>query len=93
MRRVKRREFMVLLGSAAAACPLDAFAQPSQSMRRIGVVMAYTEDDPNGQRQIGAFKERLTALGWIEGNNITVDVRYAGADRKREADTLASEFE
>jgi len=82
---------MVLLGSAAAACPLDAFAQSSKSTRRIGVVMAYTEDDPNGQRQIGAFKERLTTLGWIEGNNITVDVRYAGADPAR-ARELATEL-
>src|SRR5215468_2469833 len=91
MRRVKRREFMVLLGSAAASCPLDAFAQSSQSTRRIGVVMAYTEDDPNGQRQIGAFKERLTTLGWMEGNNVTVDVRYAGADPVR-ARELATEL-
>jgi putative ABC transport system substrate-binding protein len=91
MRRVKRREFMVLLGSAAAVYPLDAFSQSSQAMRRIGVVMAYTEDDPNGQRQIGAFKERLTTLGWAEGNNITVDVRYAGADPVR-ARELATEL-
>jgi len=91
MRRVKRREFMVLLGSAAAVCPLGAFAQSSQSMRRIGVVMAYKEDDSNGQIQIGAFKENLSTLGWIEGNNITVDVRYAGADPVR-AQELAAEL-
>jgi hypothetical protein len=50
-----------------------------------------TEDDPNGQRQIGAFKKRLTTLGWIEGNNITVDVRFAGADPMR-ARELATEL-
>ena len=91
MRRVKRREFMVLVGSAAAVCPLGAFAQSSQSMRRIVVVMAYKEDDPNGQMQIGAFREYLTSLGWTEGNNITVDVRYAGSDPVR-ARELAAEL-
>ena len=52
-------------------------------MRRIGVVMAYAEDDPNGQMQIKAFRERLDTLGWAEGGNITIDVRYAKDNEAR----------
>jgi putative ABC transport system substrate-binding protein len=74
---VKRREFIGLLGGAAIACPATSFAQSRERTRRIGVVMAYAEDDPNGQIQIDAFRERLRTLGWSEGGNITIDVRYA----------------
>ena len=74
---VRRREFIGLLGSAAVAWPVASFAQSPERMRRIGVVMAYAEDDPNGQIQIEAFRERLRTLGWSEGGNITIDVRYA----------------
>jgi putative ABC transport system substrate-binding protein len=91
MRQVKRREFAVFLASAAVAWPLDSFAQSPERMRRIGVVMAYTEDDPNGQIQIGAFREDLPTLGWIEGSNIRIDVRYAGGDPAR-ARELAAEL-
>jgi ABC-type uncharacterized transport system substrate-binding protein len=67
------------------------FAQSHDRMRRIGVVMAYAEDDPNGRMQIDAFRDHLRMLGWSEGSNITVDVRYAkdNAARIREqADDL-----
>jgi hypothetical protein len=50
---VKRREFIRLLGSAAATWPVATFAQPPERMKRVGVVMAYAEDDPNGQIQVG----------------------------------------
>jgi putative ABC transport system substrate-binding protein len=81
MRQVKRRELLTLLGVAAAAWPMDSLAQ--SPMRRIGVVMAYTEGDPNGQIQIRAFREHLPTLGWTEGSNIAVDVRYSGGDPAR----------
>jgi putative ABC transport system substrate-binding protein len=81
---------MMLLGSAAAAWPLETFAQ-SQPTRRIGVVMAYAEDDPNGQIQIRAFREHLPTMGWVEGSNIIVDVRYAAGNPAR-ARELAAEL-
>jgi putative ABC transport system substrate-binding protein len=83
----KRREFISLLGSATIAWPATSFAQSPERTRRIGVLMAYAEDDPNGQIQIDAFRERLRTLGWSEGGNITIDVRYAkdNAARVREA--------
>jgi putative ABC transport system substrate-binding protein len=73
----KRREFVSLLGGAAIACPVTSFAQSPERTRRIGVLMAYAEDDPNGQIQIDAFRERLRTLGWSEGGNIAIEVRYA----------------
>jgi putative ABC transport system substrate-binding protein len=76
MHHVKRRELIGLLGGAVVAWPVTTFAQ-SPGMRRVGVVMAYAEDDRNGQIQIEAFRERLRTLGWSEGGNITIDVRYA----------------
>ena len=72
---IRRREFIALLGGAAAAWPVAAHAQQPERMRRIGVVMAYTESDPNGQVQVEAFRQQLQKLGWIEGRNIQVDFR------------------
>ena len=83
MHHVKRREFMGLLGGAAAAWPLVTFAQSPERMRRIGVVMAYAEDDPNGQIQVEAFREYLASLGWVERTNVTIDVRYARGNPAR----------
>jgi len=85
--QLKRREFIGMVGSAAASWPLASFAQSPEQMRRVGVVMAYAEDDPNGRTQIDAFRDHLRTLGWTEGGNITIDVRYAkdSAARAREA--------
>jgi putative ABC transport system substrate-binding protein len=83
---LKRREVITLLGGAAASSlswPLAARAQPMARMRRIGVVMAYAESDPNGQIQVAAFRQQLEKLGWIEGNNIRIDFRYAADDPAR----------
>lgn len=91
MHEVKRREFIRWLGGAAAVWPLATFAQSPERMRRIGVVMAYREDDPNGQLQIAAFRDHLPTLGWVEGRNLTVDVRYAKGDPSR-ARELAAEL-
>jgi putative tryptophan/tyrosine transport system substrate-binding protein len=80
---MRRREFITLMGGAAASWPLAANAQQPERMRRVGVVMAYAESDPNGKLQVAALREQLQKLGWIEGNNITIDFRFAADDPER----------
>ena len=69
---IKRRDFITLLGGTAA-WPIAARAQQHERLRRIGVVMAYAESDPNGQVQVAAFQQQLQKLGWMEGSNIQID--------------------
>jgi ABC-type uncharacterized transport system substrate-binding protein len=76
---MKRREFIKLLGGAAA-WPMAARAQQGERMRRIGVLMAYAESDLEGQANIAAFREGLKKLGWEEGRNILIDFRWAALD-------------
>jgi ABC-type uncharacterized transport system substrate-binding protein len=80
---MQRRQFIMLLGGAAIAWPIVAQAQQPERMRRIGVVMAYAESDPNGQVQVAAFQQQLQKLGWMEGSNIQIDFRYSAADPAR----------
>src|SRR5919198_15850 len=77
---MRRREFITLLGSAAAAWPLVARAEQPELMRRIGVLMAFGEGDPGGQARVAAFRDGLKKFGWAEGRNIRTDVRWATAD-------------
>jgi putative tryptophan/tyrosine transport system substrate-binding protein len=74
---MRRREFITLLGSAAATWPLAARAQQGERVRRIGVLMAYAESDLEGQAWVAAFRERLQKFGWTEGHNIRIDTRWA----------------
>jgi putative ABC transport system substrate-binding protein len=74
---MKRREFVTLIGGAAVAWPLAAPAQQSEQMRRIGVLMGYAENDPEGQARVASFREGLQKLGWAEGRNIRIDTRWA----------------
>ena len=82
---MKRREFITLLGGAAAAWPLAARAQQAERVRRIGVLMGYAEIDPAAQAQVAALRQELRKLGWEEERNIRIDVRFpaANADRVR----------
>jgi putative tryptophan/tyrosine transport system substrate-binding protein len=77
--RLKRRRFITLL-CGAAAWPLAARAQQGERMRRIGVLTAYSESDPEAQARVGAFREGLQKLGWTEGRNIRIDARWATSD-------------
>jgi putative ABC transport system substrate-binding protein len=77
---MKRREFITLLGAAAASWPLAARAQQGEHMRRIGVLMAYAESDPEAQAWVAAFREGLQKLGWTEGRNIRIDTRWTTPD-------------
>jgi putative ABC transport system substrate-binding protein len=78
---LRRREFISLLGGAAAAWPLGARAQ--HRIRRIGLVMAYAQSDSNGQIQVAAFREHLQKLGWTEGSNLRIDLRFGAGDPVR----------
>src|SRR5262249_26550405 len=74
--RVKRRTFITLLGGPAVAWPLAARAQQSGAMRRIGVLLSTHEGDPGRRAQLAAFVQRLTELGWTDGRNARLDVRW-----------------
>jgi putative tryptophan/tyrosine transport system substrate-binding protein len=76
---MRRREFITLIGSAAVV-PLVARAQPSESMRRVGVLMSTAADDREGQARIAAFRQGLQKLGWTEGQNVRLDIRWGGGD-------------
>ena len=69
-----RREFITLLGGAAAEWPLFARAQQSERMRRIGLLMNFTADDPEGQVRLKTFLQVLQRQGWTEGSNVRIDV-------------------
>ena len=79
---MQRREFITLLGSAAV-WPLTAYAQQSERIRRIGVLLSGAEDDPEMQARAGALREGLAALGWIEGRNYRFEFRWPATDPER----------
>jgi putative ABC transport system substrate-binding protein len=80
---MKRREFITVLGGAAAAWPVAARAQQSGRVRRIGVLQPIDESDPEGQRRRAAFDRGLQKLGWAEGANSVIDYRWGGSDAER----------
>ena len=77
---MQRREFITLIGSVAVTWPLAALAQQGEQMRRIGVLMNRSESDPEGQARIAAFRQAFEQLGWKEGGNIRIDIRW-GEDK------------
>src|SRR3954466_11084880 len=77
---LQRREFITLLGGAAAAWPFAARAQQPEQIRRIGVLMYLAADDSEGQARLAAFTQALQQLGWSVGGNLRIDSRWATAD-------------
>jgi putative tryptophan/tyrosine transport system substrate-binding protein len=77
---LRRRQFITMLGSAVATWPLAAREQPAERTRRIGVLMAISEDDPLGQARVAMFRQALAELGWTEGRNLTITWRWTGGD-------------
>jgi ABC-type uncharacterized transport system substrate-binding protein len=80
---MKRREFITLLGGAAAAWPRAARAQQGERVRRIGVLIQVAEGDPQARIEVAAFLRGLQELGWSEGRNLRVDTRWGGGDADR----------
>ena len=87
-----RRKFITLLGGAAAAWPLAARAQQDGVIRRIGVLMAHTESDPEFQNYLSAFRQALQKLGWIEGRNIRIETRWGALDDAESRQQSAKEL-
>jgi ABC-type uncharacterized transport system substrate-binding protein len=90
---VKRREFITLLGGAAAAWPVVARAQQGEGVRRIGVLLPTTREDAEFQAWVGAFLQSLALTGWRIGSNMRIDTRYGGSNtaelRKQATELLA----
>jgi putative ABC transport system substrate-binding protein len=78
---ILRRDFITLLGGAAA-WPLAAHAQQRDSVRRIGVLMG-RENDPYAKTVVSAFTQALADLGWTDGRNVRIDLRWGGVDINR----------
>src|SRR6476659_8944979 len=90
---MRRREFVGLCGAVAATWPIALRAQQGDRVRRIGVLMASTLDDPESQARIAAFQQSLQQLGWIDGRNVSIDTRWATTnpdDIRRHAAELAA---
>ena len=79
---LRRREFITLLGGMAA-WPLASRAQQVTRLRRIGVLMQYDENDPEGKVRYSAFTRALADLGWTDGHNLRMELRWAGGDTNR----------
>src|SRR5262245_2996403 len=90
--RLKRREFITLLGGTAAAWPIAARTQPGERMRRIGVLSSLAEDHPEMRLRVAALKEGLEKLGWSEGRNVRIDYRFASAPNADQARPLVQEL-
>jgi putative tryptophan/tyrosine transport system substrate-binding protein len=86
---LKRREFITLLGSAAAAWPLAARAQQHKRMRRIGILMNLAADDPQAQARVAAFLQGLQEAGWAVGRNVEIDIRWGDRDAERNRKNVA----
>ena len=81
---IQRREFFTLLGGAAAAWPRPVRAQQGERMRRIGALMSLPADDPESTARTAAFLQALQELGWTDGRNIRIEMRWGGdAERQR----------
>src|SRR6478672_11281688 len=88
---MNRREFITLLGGAAASWPLGARAQQAERMRRVGVLVGSAEDESDIRARLAGFRQGLEKLGWSEGRNVRIDARFA-AGRPDQFPVLAKEL-
>jgi putative ABC transport system substrate-binding protein len=80
---MRRREFITLVGGAAVSWPITSHAQQSDETRLIGVLMAYAESDSPAQSEVAAFRGALAKLGWTEGSNLRIELRFGAGDADR----------
>ena len=88
---MRRREFITLLGGTAAGWPIAVHAQQPERMRRIGVLMAFSENDSATKERLAAFRQGLEKRGWFDGRNIHLHYRFT-ADRAQQFQALAKEL-
>jgi len=88
---VKRRGFITVLGGAAA-WPLAGQAQQAERVRRVGVLMPWPENNPQSRASVAAFVRALGRFGWVEGNNVRVDYRFAAGGNPTLFRTFAAEL-
>ena len=89
---MRRREFITLLGGAAASWPLAARAQQPDRMRQVGVLMGAVANSPDGQARIAAFQQGMQQLGWTEGRNVRIDTRWPAAGNADDIRRFAEEL-
>jgi putative ABC transport system substrate-binding protein len=89
---MRRREFIMLLGSAAAALPVAAHAEQADRVRRIGVLMAHPESDPEYQSYFNAFRQERAERGWREDRNIKIEFRWGALDDPETRERSAREL-
>jgi putative tryptophan/tyrosine transport system substrate-binding protein len=90
---MRRREFITLLGGAAAAWPGAVWAQQAERVRQVGMLLSSTADDAVHQTWVGAFLQGLAQSGWVIGRNLKIETRWAGSksdDIRRHAQELAA---
>src|SRR4051794_25973250 len=73
---MRRREFITLISGAAGVWPLAAGAQRAGPLSRVGVLMPLLESDPTAQSLVATFRGALAQLGWTEGSNLQIDLRW-----------------
>jgi putative ABC transport system substrate-binding protein len=86
---MRRREFIGLMGGAAANWPFGAIAQQAEHVKRIGFLLSLTENDPEAKARVAAFRHGLETVGWAEVRNIRIDYRFSGGDAGRVRDYVA----
>lgn len=80
---MRRRDFIKVIAGSAAAWPLEAQAQQPGRLRQIAVLMTYAEGDPDGQTRLTAFLNTFRDIGWIDGRNYEIIIRWAGGELER----------
>ena len=89
--RIRRREFIIALGAAAAAWPLVVRAQQPERIRRVALFPLGAERDAEAQAYVRALRQSLEKLGWIDGQNIRIDIRWESGETSRmQADVAAA---
>ncbi|MGB3660876.1 MAG: ABC transporter substrate binding protein [Pseudolabrys sp.] len=86
---MRRRDFIKVIGGAAATWPVAVRSQQSERMRRIGVLMFSAKEDPQSMLKLGAFVEELQRLNWTKDNNAQIDIRWDAADTARSRSYVA----